>query len=183
MKTSPKGFISPLLLALIAVLLVGGGAYVYVLLGISDNSLNDNICTGPNCFGINKVSTTTPTSEQSISTAQTAGWKKYTNAQYGFSVNYPSDWEINDQSYTYQGEQSRNIQILSPVRLPDNVRFSVEMYFKNVAKNITYSGLIKAHMPGDQVVTRVYLSDRDLQAAYPADFIRAQQIIESARVQ
>ena len=30
MKTSQKGFISPLLLALIAILLVGGGVYVYV---------------------------------------------------------------------------------------------------------------------------------------------------------
>ena len=30
MKTSPKGFISPLLLALIALLVLGGGAYVYI---------------------------------------------------------------------------------------------------------------------------------------------------------
>ena len=30
MKTSQKGFISPLLLALIAILIIGGGAYAYV---------------------------------------------------------------------------------------------------------------------------------------------------------
>src|SRR5680860_134351 len=61
MKTSPKGFISPLLLALIAVLILGGGAYVYMQ---------------------NKP-------DSQFATTQTSDWKTYTNTQYGFEFKYP----------------------------------------------------------------------------------------------
>lgn len=58
-----KGFISPLLLALIALLLIGGGTYVYV----QKNQTNQS------------------------ATTQTSDWKTYTNTQYGYTLNYPED--------------------------------------------------------------------------------------------
>ncbi|MDP2655828.1 MAG: hypothetical protein Q8P17_04940 [bacterium] len=60
MKTSRKGFISPLLLVLIVVLLIGGGAYAYV-----QNKGNQS------------------------ETTQTSDWKTYTSTKYGFSLKYP----------------------------------------------------------------------------------------------
>jgi hypothetical protein len=30
---------------------------------------------------------------------QTAGWKTYTNTKYGFSLEYPSDWQIDTSKY------------------------------------------------------------------------------------
>lgn len=66
METSQKGFIAPLLLALIAILLIGGGTYVYM----------------------QKKQVSQPVAEQ------TSGWKTYTNTQYGFEVKYPSVGEV-----------------------------------------------------------------------------------------
>lgn len=97
-----KGFISPLLLALIAVILIGGGAYVYVQATKQG--------TPP----------VTPTT-QTTSTAQTSEWKIYTNSEpnsclrintkeLGFvyihntdafekySISYPADAQITEES-------------------------------------------------------------------------------------
>ncbi len=71
MKTLHKGFIAPLLLALIALLLIGGGAYVYV----HNKQANQSAI----------VSQTA----QATSTAQTSDLKTYTNTKYGFSFQYP----------------------------------------------------------------------------------------------
>ena len=49
MKTSQKGFIAPLLLALIAILLIGGGVYVYMLKS-QRNPAEDYSC--PNTQGL-----------------------------------------------------------------------------------------------------------------------------------
>ena len=74
MKTSQKGFISPLLLALIAVLVIGGGAYVYV----------------------EKKQGNRPMAQTSNS--QMADWKTYANSLYGFSFRYPSNFVMDNQN-------------------------------------------------------------------------------------
>lgn len=65
-----RGFISPLLLALIALLLIGGGAYVYVQNRLANQSL------------------------VTVNTPQTSDWKTCENKQLGFRVQYPNDWAI-----------------------------------------------------------------------------------------
>jgi hypothetical protein len=78
MKTSHKGFIAPLLLALIVIMLIGGGVYVY-----QQNKQANQPTTA--------ISTTqTPNS-------QTADWKTYTNTKYGYSLQYPNDWEVDSE--------------------------------------------------------------------------------------
>lgn len=73
MKTCQKGFVSPLLLALIAVLLVGGGAYAYMQnKQASQPAVTDSTATA-------------------TSTTDTASWQTYTNTQYGYTLNYPED--------------------------------------------------------------------------------------------
>jgi hypothetical protein len=73
-----KGFIVPLLIAIIAVLLIGGGVYIY-----SNEKVEAPIVVDTNV-------PTQATSTQATST-QTSDWKTYTNTQYGFSFSYPSD--------------------------------------------------------------------------------------------
>lgn len=66
MKTSHRGFIVPLLLILVALFLVGGGAYVYVQ------------------------------NKQTISSdASITDWKTYENSQYKYSFQYPQNF-VND---------------------------------------------------------------------------------------
>jgi len=91
MKITQRGFIIPLLLVIIAVLLAGGGTYVYV-----QNKQ------------ANQVATVTPT-PQATSTTQASGlqvadWKTYTNAKYGFEFKYPSESTVKvrqDLNYQY----------------------------------------------------------------------------------
>ena len=94
MKTSQKGFISPLLLALVALLLAGGGAYVYV----QNKQVKQS----------ETVNSTTATSTAQTSDVQTADWKTYTNTRFGFEVKYPSDWsgnQLGNKDAYYGGDQ------------------------------------------------------------------------------
>ena len=84
-KTTQRGFIVPLLLALIAVLLIGGGAYVYVQFKNFNPSATDLPLT------------------QATSTSQTSNWKTYTNYAFGFSIQLPS----NNNVYTCEGDLSQ----------------------------------------------------------------------------
>lgn len=73
-----KGFIAPLFLALVALLILGGGAYVYVQI----KQIDSNAHNPPEI-----TASTTQTSNP-----QTTGWKTYTNAKYGFEFEYPDNF-------------------------------------------------------------------------------------------
>lgn len=83
MKNSQRGFAVPFLLALIAFLVAGAGAYVYV-----EKKQGNN----PSTF-LNQA-----TSTETVSNTETFGWKTYTNTQYGFSLNYPGDLKVEENS-------------------------------------------------------------------------------------
>ncbi len=80
MKNTQKGFIVPLLLVLVAVLLVGGGVYVYTQKKQPSQSVTENVV----------LPQPTPTAQ--TSNPQTANWKTYTNTKEGVSFQYPSEW-------------------------------------------------------------------------------------------
>ena len=86
MKNSHKGFIAlPLLIAIVvAVLAVGGGAYVYV----------HNKQANQPAVVISNVQATSTTQTADGSTTLTTGWKTYTNSQHGYSISYPTDSKI-----------------------------------------------------------------------------------------
>jgi len=183
MKTTQRGFIAPLLLLITAVLLAGG---IYIVFftefsNVDDPKYQTKQKQYPRAVGnFPTVTSTTRTTD-----SQTAVWKTYENTKYGFSLRYPSDWKINDQSFTYQGENNVSIEIESPIRnIPDyklsDVQFSIQMHFKNGEKVLDHIGLIKAYKSGDQAVTRVTLSSLDLIAADGADYKLATQIFDSA---
>ncbi len=85
MKNTQKGFIMPVILILVALLVIGGGAYMY-----TQNKQGNQ----PEA-----VSQTTDTT----STVQTANLKTYTNSAFGFSVKLPT----NNNVYTCEDTSSR----------------------------------------------------------------------------
>lgn len=67
-----KGFIAPPLLALIAILVLGGGAYVYVQKKQANPPVTAN------------------------STAQTATWNTHKNTKYNYEIKYPDTWMLDN---------------------------------------------------------------------------------------
>ena len=92
MKTSQKGFISPLLLASLPPA-AGGGAYVYVQnkqVNNRDGEFNDRDFNGTDFRCSN------------------CRLKTYTNTRFGFEVKYPSDWsgnQLGNKDAYYGGDQ------------------------------------------------------------------------------
>ncbi len=76
-----KGFIAPLLFALIALLLIGGGAYGYV----QKNQAN-----------------------QPATVSQTNGWKTYTSPEYDFSFQYPPSFGTPEEHISIPSEKLKN---------------------------------------------------------------------------
>lgn len=73
------GFIVSLVLIIIAILVVGGGTYIFTQTKPADPSATAN-----------------PTLPKATSTAQTSDWKTYKNTLYGLEFKYPSGWYIWD---------------------------------------------------------------------------------------
>jgi len=87
MKNSQKGFTIPLIIAIIAVLIIGGGTYA-----IMHNKQQPK----------EKVETIAQNSAST--TDNTADWKTYRNEKYGFEFRYPSELSL-DSDFPYTKEQ------------------------------------------------------------------------------
>lgn len=78
MKSTQKGLIVPLLIAIVGVLVIGGGIYYY----------NKTHCIG--CTPLPKIDSNVD---------QTVLSKTYSNTRYGFVLKYPSDFDVYANSY------------------------------------------------------------------------------------
>lgn len=97
MKNLQQGFIIPALLAIVALLVVGGGVYVYknqkvekpIVLDTETQQSNQN---QP------KIDAQTP---PIVAKENISNWGTYTNKEYGFELKYPKDWIHNNSNVTY----------------------------------------------------------------------------------
>lgn len=88
MKNSQKGFIVPLVITLVA-LVIGGGAYVYIKnMEVSQTSIAENT----------QDTNLAPTVDTGalLQTEETAGWETHVNKEIGFSFKYPQGWKVED---------------------------------------------------------------------------------------
>ena len=83
-----KGFILPLLLIIIAILFVSGGAYVY--------TQKQEMSQSP----IESTISPQPTSTTQTTSSQTSDWKTYENQKLGFEIRYPAQYSISTQSFS-----------------------------------------------------------------------------------
>lgn len=92
MKNSKSFIVLPVLIAIgVAILVVGGGAYVYV----KNKQVSNPEVVAP--------------IYNATSTAQTAGWKTYTSTKLGISFSYPQSWGDAKESY-YDSAHTKNGQ-------------------------------------------------------------------------
>ena len=83
---------------------------------------------------------------------ETAGWKTYTNARYGYSIKYPSDWWYKDYS------DSANDLILSEVFFSDSYKQLSEKYELNTISIVVRSYEIKINDRGFHEITSPILT-------------------------
>lgn len=74
---------------------------------------------------------TTPTPEVLESTPTpdlTANWKTYTDERYGYSIKYPSDWDLVESSKTIDGEKRDSVLISCDIEDPYYAPITVQVY-------------------------------------------------------
>ena len=93
MKNRQKGFVVPLVIAIVALLVVAGAAYFYVQ---STRVCPAWGCNGPHVKDISSSTSTTQQSSSDQSSAEISNWKTYTDVH--FSVQYPLGWSTVESS-------------------------------------------------------------------------------------
>lgn len=88
MKNTQNGFIIPLLIAIVAIVLVGGGSYALIKNKATVNA------TSTAAVGTSSSTTESPTTSASTAPSGKIGVSVYTNK--AFSVNYPTSWSITE---------------------------------------------------------------------------------------
>jgi len=106
MKNSQKGFAMPVILILVALLVIGGGAYVYM-----QNKQANQPAT--------PSSPTQATSTMQTSVSQTADWKTYIDPDNRFSLEYPSTLTISSEKSSHN--QVDTVRFLSSPSLASTV--------------------------------------------------------------
>jgi hypothetical protein len=94
MKTTQKGFIAPLILIIIAIVILGGGAYVYTQQKQANPLATENVT-------LPQATSTAPTTNQTTSPAQT-------NDVAGIAVTSPKPNELVKLPITVQGQINGN---------------------------------------------------------------------------
>ena len=113
MKNYKKGFIVPLIIAIVTVLVIGGGAYIYKTQKVEAPVVNTNSATSTlvgndrdahGCIGSAGYSWCAEKSkclrvweekcEATTSTNVTTSLKKYSNSDWGIEFEYPNDWKL-----------------------------------------------------------------------------------------
>lgn len=132
MKNKNKGFIVPILLGIIALLVIGGGVYVYESKKTEAPIVPvDTVDT--NAQTTNQVQQTTSQNPPATTQQNTqpsvgnpvvvnsnkiavAGMKQYTDSNFGFSFWYPSSWTVQNGSIqdTYVGGTVQKTLVVSP---------------------------------------------------------------------
>jgi hypothetical protein len=146
MKKVQKGFIVPLLLGIIAVLIIGGGIYFYhtknatpVSTSTAQTSVSaqTNVSTTP----ATQTSNSAPANTSAVSTnISVAGMKQYTDSTFGFSFWYPASMQVtktqpqSNSSSMYDNStivNGPNTQVLGVITAPEFTAY--EVYSPNMS--------------------------------------------------
>lgn len=133
-----KGFILPVVIAVIIIAILGAGGY-FVYKQYSAPKLTPTACTqeakicpdgsavgrtGPNC-----EFTACPVIQNQ--TDQTAGWKTYKSDKWGFEIEYPSNWTMKDYEQSWGGATW-----YSPTVRPEEVFITIGIFPSATLSNL-----------------------------------------------
>lgn len=143
MKNTQKGFIVPLLIAIITVSAISGGIYYYsqnkpeVPQTVNNTqpiqkttpapAVGTQTNSGANVQP-NKVVATNPKISD-----QTTGWKTYANTTYGFEIKYPSNFSFTDNS-SFLSTYGKNLPTKNPFM--STIGFPSQVISTNVPSSI-----------------------------------------------
>jgi archaellum component FlaF (FlaF/FlaG flagellin family) len=118
-----KGFIAPLILIIIALLVLGGGAYVYV----QKNQANQSVTAA--------------------STAQTTNSQTYTDSKWGFTLQFPPSWS-GEYTVTHETSGDSSLTDLVSFNISKNGgSFAIGVYTKS-----QWSERLKLDYPAPSVI-------------------------------
>lgn len=174
MKNSQKGFIVPFLLVIIAILVVGGGVYIYESKKVETPSAV--VDTGTQPANQNQQQTNTqipPASTQPINPPtnnptnfpttkiSVVGMKQYTDSNFGFSFWYPSSWTVQNGSMqdTYVGGTVQKTLVVSPDSNTSRGDAIVINEFNSPTREITIARDLCSPMSGSSVAAHRYYFD------------------------
>lgn len=80
---SKKGFVIPIIIAIVAIFAIGGGYYYTQKSDFLKDDKKENVVTDNS-----KITSTTD---------ETKDWKTYTNTAFGFEIKYPTDWILDEK--------------------------------------------------------------------------------------
>ncbi len=123
MKNLQKGFIANILIAIIAILIVGGGAYWYLDQGSKSKEMTTST------EGVSLEKSTTPVNE-------VASWKTYHSDTYGIAFVYPPSWVFTEKINSNAVNSVSNFPIFQVnFSTGGKQTMSVSLYSKEYAKN------------------------------------------------
>lgn len=95
-----KGFIVPLILIIVVLVVVGVGGVVAWRTRYFDSTLPTVI---KDFLGLERSQPSSETPAETSPGDSTVGWKIYTNTSVGYTLKYPGDWEITENAYQGPG--------------------------------------------------------------------------------
>lgn len=120
MKNSQKGFVVPVILVIIALLVIGGGVYVYQIKKSGIPVIVDTRTQEPNQDKINiKPPIKNAETKQPTVTSIDADWKQFKNDKYHYQINFPTTQKVigedNHIRIIYENTSSGNSPFLASV--------------------------------------------------------------------
>lgn len=139
MKTSQKGFIGTLLLIIIALVLVGGGTYVY---------MQTKQASWP---AIGNVTLSQATSSMQATDSQTIDWRAYTDNVIGFKFQYPSTWAAPRTYGNYTDNEPYTVSTDGPINFSVSTTTTIGTFTQDKKENVVVGGQkgVKIYIPNE----------------------------------
>lgn len=156
-----KGFVIPIIIAIVAILAIGGGFFVIqkkeVKAPVIDHSYKSST------YSQEEQTQARERALQTIIMDETKDWKTYKNEEYGFEIKYPQDWKIQSREKTFsfynpvEWSEKYN-QAIYPVNIsfysnPDRIT-GQEWYEKKVSDGI-FTKIIENIMVGGVAALKI----------------------------
>ena len=147
MKNSQEGFVVPLLITIIALLIIGGGVYTYKSNNIATVSTNSTEVQKSNQVQIpdqQKIQNSQSTSQP----GPTSAWKTYSNTKYGFEVQYPPNGFLTGDNYRFSADIN---DYVIEIRIPSPQAFLIEVTSQKDLESFSKSSISLAKQNGGTV--------------------------------